>query len=318
MEDLGKVPLDQWGNHIRPMTTNYLRMIGQIRGSRHVIFYFSGFLQKPESPSQFTQINHEDLNALMSVMHGMDWRRNLTLLLHTPGGVAEAAETIVDYLRSKFEDIEVIVPTYAMSAGTMISLSADRIVMGRQSQLGPIDPQFIMGQRVQSAHAIVEQFESAKKEILKNSAAAAVWLPLLQAIGPALLQEARNALANGEQMVAQWLEKYMFKNEQYAKLLAEKAASYFNNVSEHKSHGRRIDRDKARAQHLRVEDLEDSQDLQEAVLTAYHLNTISVEKSTSVKIIHSDLDSMFVKNWQPPGPPIQLEVQQTPSNPPPG
>jgi len=60
--------------------------------------------------------------------------------------MAEAAQTIVDYLRSKFSTIEVLVPTYAMSAGTMIALGCDRVFMGRQSQLGPTDPQLIVGQ----------------------------------------------------------------------------------------------------------------------------------------------------------------------------
>ena len=57
----------------------------------------------------------------------MDWDKGLTLLLHTPGGVTNAAETIVEYLHTKFSYIEVIVPTYAMSAGTMISLSSNLI-----------------------------------------------------------------------------------------------------------------------------------------------------------------------------------------------
>ena len=51
-----------------------------------------------------------------------------------------AAQSFVDYLRSKFTLLEVIVPTFAMSAGTMISLAADVVVMGNQRQLGPIDP----------------------------------------------------------------------------------------------------------------------------------------------------------------------------------
>ena len=138
---------------LRSESLKRLREIGRLRGNRHVIFYSSAFLQKPQAPADRLQITHEDVNAFMSVMFGMTWSKNLTLLLHTPGGVTNAAETIVAYLRSKFTDIEVIVPTYAMSAGTMISLAANRIVMGRQSQLGPIDPQFLMGQQSRSPRA---------------------------------------------------------------------------------------------------------------------------------------------------------------------
>ena len=115
---------------VRSELLKHLRDISRLRGNSHVIFYGSAFLQKPQAPADRLQITHEDVNAFMSVMHGMTWSKNLTLLLHTPGGVTNAAETLVAYLRSKFTDIEVIIPTYAMSAGTMISLAANRIVMG--------------------------------------------------------------------------------------------------------------------------------------------------------------------------------------------
>ena len=297
---------------LRSESLKHLRTISRLRGNRHVIFYGSAFLQKPLAPPDRLQITHEDVNAFMSVMYGMTWTKNLTLVLHTPGGVTNAAETVVDYLRSKFTDIEVIVPTYAMSAGTMISLAANRIVMGRQSQLGPIDPQFVMGQRAQSARAIVDQFEEAKKEIIKNAAAAGVWFPILQSIGPALLQESRNALEYGERMVAQWLQKYMFAGKPTAKDLATKAAAHFNDAASHKSHGRRIDRDEARSQELDVENLEASQELQEAVLTLYHVATISFEKGPASKIVHSDLDFMFVKNWEIT-PQLKLQNMQIPN-----
>ena len=218
LNDFDNLPNDKERvESVRSESLKCLREIGRLRGNRHVIFYSSAFLQKPQAPADHLQITHEDVNAFMSVMFGMTWSKNLTLLLHTPGGVANAAETIVAYLRSKFTDIEVIVPTYAMSAGTMISLAANRIVMGRQSQLGPIDPQFVMGQRAQSARAVVDQFEEAKKEILQNAAAAGVWFPILQNIGPALLQEARNALEYGERMVAQWLENTCLRGNQKRK-----------------------------------------------------------------------------------------------------
>ena len=308
VNSLDSLPSDKARNEfVRSESLKRLKDISRLRGNRHVIFYGSAFLQKPQAPADRLQITHEDVNAFMSVMYGMTWSNNLTLLLHTPGGITNAAETLVAYLRSKFTDIEVIIPTYAMSAGTMISLAANRIVMGRQSQLGPIDLQFVMGQRSQSARAIVDQFEEAKKEILHNAAAAGVWFPILQTIGPALLQEARNALEYGERMVAQWLENYMFAGKPNAKQLAKNAAAHFNAAASHKSHGRRIDRDEAREQELNVEDLEASQELQEAVLTFYHLSTIAIEKGLATKIVHSDLGTMFVENWMEPGPQLQLQ-----------
>ena len=97
-------------------------------------------------PPLSTSINAEDLNGFMAGIYGHDFTKDLLLILHTPGGLAAGAQTIVEYLRAKFDSIDVVIPTYAMSAGTMIALGCDRIVMGKQSQLGPTDPQLSLGE----------------------------------------------------------------------------------------------------------------------------------------------------------------------------
>lgn len=274
-----------------------LNAIGQLRGSRNVLFYASAYLQKPAAPGYSLSITGEEINGFMSTIYGMDWNKGLTLLLHTPGGDINAAETVVSYLWSKFPDIEVIVPVYAMSAGTMISLASNRIVMGRQSQLGPIDPQMMVNGRYVSARAIVDQFAMAKAEILKDRDTSLVWAPLLQTVGPALIQEAYNALEFGERMVATWLASHMLSDCPDAVIEGKKVARFFNDAASHKSHGRRIDRQIAKQQGVIVEDLEDTQRLQEEVLSAYHLATIVFEKSPAVKLLVSHTNRLWLKNF---------------------
>ena len=76
-------------------------------------------------------------------MVGLICEIGLDLVLHTPGGDPTAAEGIVNYLHAKFgRDVRVIVPQMAMFAGTMLACSARSILMGKQSCLGPIDPQY--------------------------------------------------------------------------------------------------------------------------------------------------------------------------------
>jgi len=140
--ELNQVELNLRGNFIAEKSRQVCNQIAT-HYNRNVLYYASGFLQKPQVPGLYTSINMEDINGFMAGIHGHDFEKNLLLILHTPGGMAEAAQTIVDYLRSKFEKIDVAVPTYAMSAGTMIALGGDRILMGKQSQLGPTDPQLI-------------------------------------------------------------------------------------------------------------------------------------------------------------------------------
>lgn len=283
---------------LKSRLTSSLSGIGALRGGRNVLIYGSAFLQKPQLQADAISITHEDLNGFMSCIYGMDWSSGLTLVLHTPGGDPNAAETIVSYLRSKFFDVEVIIPTYAMSAGTMISLSANRIVMGRQSQMGPIDPQMVVGGRLVSAQAVVDLFEQAIDEVMRSDPVVArVWAPILPSLGPSLLAEAQMALLHSESMVAEWLEKWMFVGRVDAKEKAVDAAQYFNSAKTHKSHGRRIGRDEAKEKELMVSDLETSQDLQDEVLTAYHVMTITFESSIAGKLIRSSNGTGWVKNY---------------------
>lgn len=168
--------------------------------------------------------------------------------------------------------------------------------MGRQSQLGPIDPQMLVGGIFVSARAIVAQFERAKSEILGNLRLAHAWAPILQSIGPALLQEAQNALDYGELMVAKWLKKKMFRLLPDAEATANATANHFNKAEEHKSHGRRIDREEARSHNVIIEDLETDNELQDSVLTAYHMVTITFEMGPAARLLVSNHDRMWVKN----------------------
>ena len=295
-DQVNALPPDRRGDFIAEKARESTSLIGQ-RTGRNVLYYASSFLQKPQVPSLFTAINMEDINGFMAGVHGHDFNKGLLLILHTPGGMGEAAQTIVDYLRSKFADIHVLVPTYAMSAGTMIALGCDRIIMGRQSQLGPTDPQLIVGNRSFSAHSIVEQFEEAKRDISSNPVLAHAWAPVLRSFGPALLQEARKSITYGQSLVRDWLQRYMFSAHRDAGSLADGVAEHFGGNA-HGSHGRRIDRDEARRHLLDVIDLEDDQELQEDVLTLYHLSTIAFEMGPAAKSVMSSNNRLWIKNMQ--------------------
>ena len=103
----------------------------------------------------------------MEVCHGME-RDQLDLILHSPGGSAEAAESIISYLRQHFSTMRVFVLQFAMSAATMTACAADQIVLGKHSFLGPTDPQVMLqtdlGARAVPAQAILDQFDRAQRE----------------------------------------------------------------------------------------------------------------------------------------------------------
>ena len=223
----------------------YLEALSKRRGDSTVIFYASAFLQKADSSA--STIGREDINGFMNALYNAPTDKGLTLILHTPGGDPNAVESIVEYLHSKFDRMEVFVPYLAMSGGAMISLASDLLVLGKQSQLGPIDPQFLTEGTSYSARAIQEAFAKARDDIEQDIRLAHLWAPILQNMGPSLVLEAEKALAYSKELVVRWLIKRMLKDEDLG-VRREKAnviAAYFNAepTDEHGQvhvHGQRI------------------------------------------------------------------------------
>src|SRR6266568_1315837 len=73
LAELDALPNDQarsiW---LRDRTAAALKGIGQLRGGKNVLVYASAFLQKPQTPAPMIQITHEEINAFMSSLYGMD------------------------------------------------------------------------------------------------------------------------------------------------------------------------------------------------------------------------------------------------------
>ena len=66
--------------------------------------------------------------------------KKISLILHTNGGSTLAAWRLVNLIRTFCDDLELLIPLKALSAGTLIAIGADRVVMTKQAALGPIDP----------------------------------------------------------------------------------------------------------------------------------------------------------------------------------
>ncbi len=104
------------------------------RDSR-VISYVTG-----DRPPFATKIAGDIVPLLGNLLDGIGKVKKISLLLYTSGGDMLAPIRIVKLIRSHCEEFEVIVPYKAHSAGTLICLGADAIVMGKLSELTPVDP----------------------------------------------------------------------------------------------------------------------------------------------------------------------------------
>jgi len=87
-----------------------------------------------------TQISPEIIDIFVGHLDAIGPTKKISLLLHTNGGNTAAAWRLVNLIQTFCDELEVIVAAKALSAGTLISLGANRIVMTKQAALGPIDP----------------------------------------------------------------------------------------------------------------------------------------------------------------------------------
>ena len=264
---------------------------------RAVILYSTAWLESRSIPPAETQVSLADIQGLMEAVSNIE-ERELDLVLHSPGGSAEAAESLVEYLRMRFDHIRVFVPVAAMSAATMIALSADELVLGQHSQLGPIDPQFIIstpeGSRSAPAKAILNQFEKAKGEC-KTPENLAAWMPILRTYSPGLLTQCQDSQRLASEMVAGWLKRYMLSGQQDSAGRSKSIADWFADYESFRSHGRRVGRDQARSVGVTVTDLEDDGRLQDALLSVHHATMHTFGGTPATKIIENHHGRAWVR-----------------------
>lgn len=276
-------------NAVDDVRRKYLKELHEYTG-RNVVAYYSGWLTNPTGFG--ADVNDEDKPAFMMAIHGLEKEKGLDLILHTPGGGITAAESLVDYLRRVFGcDIRAIVPHLAMSAGTMIACTCKSIVMGKHSNLGPIDPQ--LGGL--PAAAVKKEIERAIAEVKKDPDRMQFWQFVLQQYHPTFVGQCEQAVQMAEEFVYKRLLDNMLSGETNQEEKAASIVKGLSDVDDNKSHARHIHIDKCEDLGLKIERLEDDQTLQEAVLTVHHCFMHSLAVSGATKLVENQNGAAFIK-----------------------
>lgn len=128
----------------RMLTFRRLSTIARIekaRGSRVIVLVHRQETMRFLGFPVMRYIDVQDSEEILRAIRMTDDDVPIDIVLHTPGGLVLAALQIARALEAHKGPVTVFVPHYAMSGGTLIALSADRIVMCDHSVLGPVDPQ---------------------------------------------------------------------------------------------------------------------------------------------------------------------------------
>lgn len=115
----------------------------------------------------YAKITIQDLYEIEKKVEELRKEKNLPkklkLVIHTPGGRVDASTKIAKYLQKNFDEIVAYVPYEAASGGTILCLTAKKIVMCSTSSLTPIDPQVVYkGQRISATtyKQIADEFKN--------------------------------------------------------------------------------------------------------------------------------------------------------------
>lgn len=111
-----------------------IQKIEEERGSK-VITYVTG--DRAPIPAQ---VGDDAVRPIYTLVREIGRAAKLDLFLYTRGGAIDVPWRIVTQLRRSSDEWDILIPFRANSAGTLIALGADKIVLGSQGELGPIDP----------------------------------------------------------------------------------------------------------------------------------------------------------------------------------
>lgn len=245
------------------LINEYRKSITEIENirKRPLICYFANIINSRIKMPTSIEFNDElPFSELVNTLSTTD--DNVDVLLVTNGGSGQQVAKFVTKLRSRFSNVAFIIPSIAMSAGTIFIMSGDEIIMGPDSVFGPIDPQIPskLGLYVpaQSILTLIKTIQARGQKKLKQGQSP-LWtdLEILRNIDPKEIGNAYNASGYSINLVRDYLYKYKFKTwtvhestnkqvtDQDRKDRAEEVAKILCNHELWKSHSNGINREVA-------------------------------------------------------------------------
>lgn len=228
----------------------------------------------------------------------------IDILLATRGGSAHQISRFVNCLRARFDEVDFILPSFCMSAGTLFALSGNNIWMTDRACLGPIDPQVPTkdGRYVpaQALLLLVEQLQKKGQDAM-DKGGSVPWsaVRIIDSIDKKELGDAITASRYSTMMATQFLINYKFKNwairetsgvpvtDEYRQQRAEEIASSLASHGKWKNHGHAISRD-VLWNEIKLKIGHPENDLERAIIRLWSLYTWIFDKTPILKMIVSN------------------------------
>ena len=257
------------------------------------------------------QMDADVMSILSPILPGLDTRvrdaiedypdkqKSIAIILDTGGGVLEVVERMVECVRHFYDDMTVIVPDRAMSAGTIFTLNADRIMMDYYSCLGPIDPQIERDGKLVPALSYLTQFERLNAKATGGDLTTAEYA-LLSKLDLGELHQFEQARELSIELLIKWLSRYKFKDwketetrkiavtDKMKEDRAKEIADTLNDTERWHSHGRGIELKTLQNElKLKIEDYSNEPDLKKAVREYFDLLHDYMQREKMLSFVHT-------------------------------
>jgi predicted RNA-binding Zn-ribbon protein involved in translation (DUF1610 family) len=272
-----------------------LKRISQLRGNRDILVYASDIQNRQNAP---VSIDFSDIQPFKDQISNLG-SKSIDIVLETPGGIGEVVEDLVKLVRAKYDDVGIIIPGTAKSAGTIFSMAGDEILMAPSSSLGPIDAQIMTNNKRFSADAFLEGLEKIKQEVTTMGRLNPAYIPILQNISPGEIQNCENAQNFSKTLVREWLFQYKFAKwinhsstglpvtEAEKKKRAKDIADQLCKHSDWLTHGRSVKIEDLEKMGLKITNYESTVDLNDAITRYYTLLQITLESTNVYKLFET-------------------------------
>ncbi len=238
-------------------------------------------------------------DTIEAVAANSAYPERICLLLKTMGGSAEAAESMALILRNHFSEVSFIVPDAAMSAGTILCMSGDRIYMDYSSALGPIDPQVVSPDR--SGYVAAMGYLDKVDEIVAKTELSQAEIIFLRSIDLGRLALYEQARSFSIDLLKEWLVQYKFKNWSHHRSTnignlvsveekdrrAEQIAIALADHKRWRSHARALNMTKLRKLGLEIDDMCDDPEMHDLVRSYNDPLSMYVERMNLPLFIHN-------------------------------
>jgi hypothetical protein len=259
---------------------NLIKKYNKIR--KTYLFVYAGSSSTNGTYIQDSTITMDDYHIIHDLLKDCPLKK-LDFYIETQGGRGDAAEEIVRCLRNKFDHVSFVISGEAKSAGTIIILSGDDILMTKTGSLGPIDAQVTIGRSRVSAYDYLEWVKEKQSEAAQNGRLNPFDATMIAQISPGELNGVINSLKFAEDLAIDWLPKYKFKNWNTTETnktpvtlkmkekRAREIAEALNNHAKWRSHGRSIKINDLEEMGLKVTKIDDDPALSDIV---YRIQTV--------------------------------------------